>query len=957
MTKTNYIMMTALLLCGMGAHATTIYSENFSSPSKQSNSGANGYLGTGGVGFNYNDKFGTWLYNNGNMGIDNPAEGDGSGSSNGNAISSIDHARTQDERGSNARALSVIFVGGLFTDGVEYTVSFDVYGDASGNNAGRYWLAEVYGYDNSGANYIQIDGTQGGWGGGAKPFTQAGTATVNYLKDSASNGVLIGGEDSAGTNSVSFTFTYDASNSPDIGFAVGTYKNIFGIDNVLITDNTGPVDPPPVDPPPVNTNTNFIVVVTDDQRWDATGFMQDRMASLGRTARFPWFSGHTPGMDRLSEEGIHFDNAFCVYSLCSPSRATMLTGRYPHHTGIVDNATPFTDEHETYATLLQTAGYRTGYFGKWHMGEQTDRPGFDEVVTFYGQGQYFGTTFYDENGTADTTYSGWIDDVSTSHVLDFITEQAYSNRAFCAFLGFKTPHDKRIDGNVPGRVAGLFDSEDAVSVPNLGIDPPFGGGGGTQGDENTENYMELLAGADWNVVRLLDRLDELNLSTNTVVIFLSDNGYFRAEHRLGDKRAAYEESIRIPFMIRYPALQAVSNAVDHTVLNLDLAPTILDLAGVPIPDTMQGRSLKPLIEGQNPPGWRDSFLYTYSLDFAYPDKVPSMIAFRDDSGYKLINYPADSNWNELFNTATNVDQYEISNLYNSNAFTSVRADMQARLNQAAAEFGFLSASNVQWNGDHLELDVQAGNGYQFKVQSSTNLQDWITMDQFEGSGLPSTIDLVPETPSAWDVTVTGSTADYVLNEGPPVTATTGNTTLRCGINSGDGKAAVLVFELPGIGTNKLALARFEVTVQRQFVKYWDGDLWALGITNSTSPILNYHESSFDDSDAVRLQDAFLNFWLAGGTNGVYGTARSSLASGLSTYLRDFYEANPGYSGGQYLHLRINSSINVELNQYYLIKSAETAIADEKPKLLLKYRNGTGPESLFHRVIFSEYPKP
>jgi arylsulfatase A-like enzyme len=955
MRKANRFILIAFLLCGTGATAATIYSENFSSPSKNSNSGANGYLGTGGAGYNYNGSFGTWLYNNGNMGIDNPAEGDGSGSSNGNAISSIGNARPQDERGTNARAVSVILSGGLFTGGVEYTVSFDVYGDASGSDAGRYWLAEVYGYDNSGSNYIQIDGTQGGWGASAgtpKPFTKAGSATVNYLKDSASNGVLIGGENTAGTNSVSFTFTYDDSNSADIAFAVGTYNNIFGIDNILITDDSGPVGPPPV-----NTNTNFIIIVTDDQRWDATGFMQDRMASLGRTARFPWFSGHTPGMDRLSEEGVHFDNAYCVFSLCSPSRATMLTGRYPHLNGIVDNSTPFTDEHETYATLLQAAGYKTGYFGKWHMGEQKDRPGFDEVVTFYGQGNYFGTTFYDENGTAEMTYTGWVDDVSTSHLLDFITEQAYSNQAFCAFLGFKTPHDQRTDENVPGRVAGLFDAEDAVSVPNLGVAPPFGGGGGSQGDENTENYMELLAGADWDVVRVLDKLDELNLSTNTVVIYLSDNGYFRAEHELGDKRAAYEESIRIPFMIRYPALQTVSNALDHTVLNLDLAPTILDLAGLPIPETMQGRSLKPLLEGQNPPDWRDAFLYTYSLDFQYPDRIPSMVAFRDDSGYKLINYPASTNWNELFNTATNADQYEISNLYNSNAFAAVRADMQARLNQAAAEFGFLSASNVQWNGENLELDVQAGNGYHFSVQSSSNLQDWVTVEQFEGSGLSSTVDLVPEVPVSWDVTITGSTADYVLNEGPPVTATAGNTTLRCGINSGDGKAAVLVFELPDIGTNELALARFEVTAQRQFAKYWDGDLWALGITNSTSPILNYHESSFDDPDAVRLQDAFLNFWMAGGTNGTYTVVGSSMASGLSAYLRSFYETNPGYAGGQYLHLRINPAINVELNQYYLIKSAETGIAAERPKLRLKYRTGAGPVALFHRVIFSEHPKP
>lgn len=210
----------------------TVYEEDFTAPAKNTNAGANGYLGTGGAGFDYNGNFGTWLYNDGNMGIDNPAEGDGSGDSNNNAISSIGHARTQDERGGNARAVSVVLDGARFEDGVEYTVSFDVYGDAAGNDAGFYWLAEVYGYDTTSGNYVQIDGTQAGWASGAtKPFTAAGTAGVNFLSDY----VAIDGEDTDATNTVTFTFTYDSSNSPDIAFAAGTYNNIYGIDNVLIS--------------------------------------------------------------------------------------------------------------------------------------------------------------------------------------------------------------------------------------------------------------------------------------------------------------------------------------------------------------------------------------------------------------------------------------------------------------------------------------------------------------------------------------------------------------------------------------------------------------------------------------------------------------------------------------------------------------------------------------------------
>ena len=140
---------------------------------------------------------------------------------------------------------------------------------------------------------------------------------------------------------------------------------------------------------------NIIVIIADDQRWDATAFMQSRMGDIGRTARFPWLAGTTPNLDRLSNEGIHFDNAFTVFSTCSPSRATMLTGVYPHLHGVTDNETAFPIDSTTYASLLKADGYATGYFGKWHHGRQTERPGFDTVATFHGQGSYFSTNFYD----------------------------------------------------------------------------------------------------------------------------------------------------------------------------------------------------------------------------------------------------------------------------------------------------------------------------------------------------------------------------------------------------------------------------------------------------------------------------------------------------------------------------------------------------------------------------------
>lgn len=240
MTISKYIGITALFLCAAGAHAVTVFSEDFSSPSKLNNSGATAELGNGGT-----YVYGTWVYAGGNMGVNDPAEGDGSGSSNGNAISSIGQGRPQDQRGTNARALSIILNGSLFTSGVEYTVSFDVVGDAFGGNAGRYWLALVSGIDAD--DGVLIDGTQNGWGAGAgtpKPFSASGlgNTSIDYVVDSGSNGVLINGEDSAGTTPVSFTFIHDGVS--DVAFAVGTYNNIFAIDNVQIEDpNAGNILP------------------------------------------------------------------------------------------------------------------------------------------------------------------------------------------------------------------------------------------------------------------------------------------------------------------------------------------------------------------------------------------------------------------------------------------------------------------------------------------------------------------------------------------------------------------------------------------------------------------------------------------------------------------------------------------------------------------------------------------
>lgn len=387
------------------SHGAVIVSEDFSNPPKESNSGADGFLGSGGEGFNYNDSMGVWLYSSGNGGIDDAAVGSGSGDSVANLISSIGLARAQAGRGTNARAISVVFEDSLFVGGGEYTVSFDVIGDMSGFDSGAYWLAEIAGYDSGGSNFIQIDGTQGGWGSGAgfpKPFVANGTATVKFLKDSASNGVALSAEDSAGTTTVSFTFTYDATDRPDIAFAVGTYNNIFAIDDFSIAGPPPPPPPPPpgfepnpnggVEPAPLtglNPVPNVVIFIADDMGIGDTSAYQDLTGNADAVQI------DTPQMERLANLGVRFTDAHTNGATCSPSRISLLSGTYSFRSPLKIAAVRDTDHihgvilpgrRTTIGHMLQRNGYRTYGYGKWHMalrgdsGEDTDGDGTLDVI-------------------------------------------------------------------------------------------------------------------------------------------------------------------------------------------------------------------------------------------------------------------------------------------------------------------------------------------------------------------------------------------------------------------------------------------------------------------------------------------------------------------------------------------------------------------------------------------------
>lgn len=447
---------------------------------------------------------------------------------------------------------------------------------------------------------------------------------------------------------------------------------------------------------------NFLFIYTDDQRWDALGVVQREQ---GDRARFPWFQ--TPNLDRLASEGVRFRNAFVVNSLCAPSRSVYLTGRYSHLNGVANNHTPFPSENisNTWSSLLKTAGYATGYVGKFHHGQQAGkRPGFDFSASFLGQGRYMDCPFEVNGATTPTT--GYVDDVSTDYALDFIGKNR--DKPFAVVVGYKSAHGPF---QPPPRLETKYEGKEARPVPNMGVPAVYAGkfSGGTKAEPKKadgkqakkkgegaekaksgnrtmlQGYFGCLAAVDENVGRIMARLDELKLAENTVVVFTSDNGYYLGEHNLGDKRSAYDESLRIPMIVRYPKLgeQSRGRTDDRLVLNLDIAPTFLDLAGEEIPASMQGRSWKRYLDPSDVANGRDAFFYEYFYERNYA--IPTVLAVRTHSA-KIIKYPGHDEWAEVFDLVK--DPYETKNLVNDPASKELVAKMQATFDREAKAVNF-----------------------------------------------------------------------------------------------------------------------------------------------------------------------------------------------------------------------------------------------------------------------------
>ncbi|MFD1255437.1 sulfatase [Mucilaginibacter terrae] len=437
---------------------------------------------------------------------------------------------------------------------------------------------------------------------------------------------------------------------------------------------------------------NIVFMYTDDQRFDGLSIVQQEQ---GKAARFPYLK--TPNMDRIAKEGVRFRNAFVTLSLCSPSRASFLTGKYNHVNGIIDNYHPFTDSVNTYPVLLKKAGYTTAYIGKWHMGSQSGkRPGFDYSASYVAHGQYNNCPF-EIDGVKQPT-NGWVDDVATDYAVNYIRKN--KDKPFVVILGFKAPHG---GWTPPARYKNLYTDAkltkpvNELSKPSYisfwdarfaNPDKPLYSWTDSSGNKRVKPYWGTVTGADDNVGRILDLLKELKLEENTIVVFTSDNGYFHGEHFLQDKRAAYEESMRIPLLIKYPAKFPKGKVIDDMVLHLDVPSTLLQLAGVKPPADFQGKSLVNLVAGKEKQ-WRDAFFFQYYYESNSP--TPTMLAVRTKTA-KLIKYPHQDDWTELFDLGT--DPYEMNNLFNNPKYVALQKQMEAAYQNQLKEVKYVEPANA-----------------------------------------------------------------------------------------------------------------------------------------------------------------------------------------------------------------------------------------------------------------------
>lgn len=433
---------------------------------------------------------------------------------------------------------------------------------------------------------------------------------------------------------------------------------------------------------------NVIFILSDDHRYDALGFLKAQ----------PWLE--TPQLDRIAAEGAHFRNAFVTTALCSPSRASILTGVYAHRHKIVDNNTAIPQGTTFFPSHLQKAGYKTGFFGKWHMGNSGDapQPGFDEWVSFLGQGTYLpNPNGLNVNGRK-VPQKGYITDELTDYSLNWLNSLPKSQPYFM-YLSHKAVH---AEFEPAPRHKGRYKDAKFIYPPTMqetgemaqnrpmwvrnqrnswhGVDYPYH----SQLDiaDYYKRYAETLMAVDDSVGRVFDTLKARGELDSTLVVYMGDNGFAFGEHGLIDKRTAYEESMRVPLLARCPELFKGGKTVNQVVAGLDIMPTVLDTCGVQAPAGLDGMSWLPLARGESI-GWRKELLYEYYWERNFP-QTPTVHALRGDR-YKFIRCQGVWDIDELYDLQE--DPLESRNLINSENHKAIAAEMRKRLFEVLEQTG------------------------------------------------------------------------------------------------------------------------------------------------------------------------------------------------------------------------------------------------------------------------------
>lgn len=462
----------------------------------------------------------------------------------------------------------------------------------------------------------------------------------------------------------------------------------------------------------VKSRPNIIFIMSDDHAAHAVSAYGSRI-------------NETPHIDRIANEGIRFESCFCTNSICAPSRAVILTGKYSHLNGVRDNVASFDGTQRTFPKILQEAGYQTAMIGKWHL--KSEPTGFDYWNVLPGQGNYYNPDLIEMGEKKQ--HMGYVTDIITDITLDFLRNRRDQSKPFLLMLHHKAPHrnwqparrhlNKYNDAIFPEPIT-LFDEyatrSRAAQEQEMSLrehmqeeydlkmgDPPqrlneeqraaweaaYGPKKeaffqkNPEGDllvrwkykRYMEDYLGCIAAVDENVGRVLDYLDESGLADNTIIIYTSDQGFFLGDHGWFDKRFMYEESLRLPLVVRYPKRIEAGSVNDKIVSNLDFAPTFLELAGAEIPTEMQGHSLKNLLLDEDVKEWRKSLYYHY---YEYPavHMAKRHYGVRTEQ-YKLLHFYYDIDAWELYDLE--IDPNEINNIYDDPAYAEVASELKTEL--------------------------------------------------------------------------------------------------------------------------------------------------------------------------------------------------------------------------------------------------------------------------------------